>query len=111
VARTHPAKHITGRHITAGRDEQARYEPDRKERQMTEPVETRGDDRVDLIAADTNNDGRADLWVSDTDRDGKPDLFQFDHDGDGVVDTTMVDLDQDSYPDQVVKGDGGHAPD
>jgi hypothetical protein len=77
---------------------------------MSEPVETRGDDRVDLIAADTNNDGQTDLWVSDTDNDGKADLYQFDTDGDGQVDVTMVDLDEDGNPDQVVDGDGGIAP-
>ena len=62
---------------------------------MGEHVETRGDERVDLIVGDTNHDGKADLWVSDTDGDGKADLFQFDTNGDGNVDVTMVDLDQD----------------
>ena len=75
-----------------------------------ENVETRGDDRVDLITGDTNKDGKPDLWVSDTDGDGKADLFQFDTDGDGKVDITMVDLDQDGKPDRVVSGDGGPAP-
>jgi hypothetical protein len=75
-----------------------------------ETVQTRGDDRVDLIVADTNNDGKADLWVADTDGDGKADLFQFDHDGDGQVDLTIVDRDQDGNPDEVVKGDGGLPP-
>jgi hypothetical protein len=28
-----------------------------------ETVETRGDERVDLIVGDTNNDGKADLWA------------------------------------------------
>jgi hypothetical protein len=77
---------------------------------MTEPeetVETRGDDRVDLIAT---GDGKPDVWVSDTDGDGKADLFQFDTDGDGKVDITMVDLDQDGTPDAVVDGDGGVPP-
>jgi hypothetical protein len=78
--------------------------------QMSEPVETRGDDRVDLIVGDTNKDGKPDLWASDTDGDGKADLFQFDTDGDGKVDITIVDRDQDGNPDQVVDGDGGHAP-
>ena len=54
-----------------------------------ETVETRGDERIELIVADTNNDGKADLWVVDTDGDGKADLFQFDHDGDGKVDLTI----------------------
>ena len=69
---------------------------------MSEPqetVETRGDDRVDLLATDTNGDGKPDVWVSDTDGDGKADLFQFDTDGDGKVDITMVDLDEDGTPD------------
>lgn len=73
-----------------------------------ETVETRGDERHELIVADTNNDGKADLWVVDTDGDGKADLFQFDHDGDGKVDLTISDRDEDGQPDQVVKGDGGH---
>jgi len=80
---------------------------------MSEPkeiVETRGDDRVDLLATDTNGDGKADVWVSDTDGDGKADLFQFDTDGDGLVDITMVDLDEDGTPDTVVDGDGGLPP-
>ncbi|MBX6355919.1 MAG: hypothetical protein IRZ05_08695 [Micromonosporaceae bacterium] len=75
-----------------------------------EPVETRGEQRADLIAADGNKDGKTDLWVSDTDGDGKPDLFQFDTDGDGKVDVTMVDRDQDNNPEQVVDGDGGLPP-
>jgi hypothetical protein len=73
-----------------------------------ETVETRGDERNELIVADTNNDGKADLWVVDTDGDGKADLFQFDHDGDGKVDLTISDINEDGQPDQVVKGDGGH---
>ena len=77
---------------------------------QAEVVETRGDDRVDLLRADTNNDGRTDVWVADTDGDGKADLFQFDTDGDGQVDITMVDLDEDGTPDEVVDGDGGHPP-
>ena len=80
---------------------------------MSEPqeiVETRGDDRVDLLATDTNGDGKPDVWVSDTDGDGKADLFQFDTDGDGKVDITMVDLDEDGTPDTVVDGDGGLPP-
>jgi hypothetical protein len=77
---------------------------------MGEPVETRGDERVDLIRADTNQNGQTDVWVSDTDGDGKADLFQFDTDGDGTVDITMVDTDEDGTPDQVVDGDGGHPP-
>jgi hypothetical protein len=91
--------------------------PDRtaidQEAPMTEPqetVETRGDDRVDLIATDTTGDGKPDVWVSDTDGDGKPDLFQFDTDGDGKVNVTMVDLDQDGNPDTIVDGDGGLPP-
>ena len=64
---------------------------------MSETVETRGDERNDLIAADTNGDGKADL-------------FQFDTNGDGEVDVTMVDIDQDTVPETVVDGDGGHAP-
>jgi hypothetical protein len=75
-----------------------------------ETVDTRGDERHDLIAADTNHDGKPDLWATDTDGDGKADLFQFDTDGDGQVDVTMVDRDQDGTPDQIVDGDGGHAP-
>ncbi|MGN9763877.1 hypothetical protein ACTMS2_01745 [Micromonospora sp. SD12] len=75
-----------------------------------ETVETRGDERVDLLRADTNNDGRTDVWVADTDGDGKPDLFQFDTDHDGKVDITMVDLDEDGTPDEVVDGDGGLPP-
>jgi hypothetical protein len=35
-----------------------------------ETVDTRGDQRVDLIASDTNHDGKTDVWVSDTDGDG-----------------------------------------
>src|SRR6266498_3834355 len=87
--------------------------PKRRDAPMTEPqetVETRGDDRVDLIATDANGDGKPDVWVADTDGDGKADLFQFDTDGDGKVDVTMVDLDQDGQPDTVVDGDGGIAP-
>jgi hypothetical protein len=81
--------------------------------EMSEPqeiVETRGDERVDLITSDANNDGKIDVWVSDTDGDGKPDLFQFDTDGDGKVDVTMVDLDEDGTPDTIVDGDGGLPP-
>ena len=80
---------------------------------MTEPqetVETRGDDRVDLLTSDANKDGKPDVWVADTDGDGKPDLFQFDTDGDGKVDVTMVDLNEDGTPDAVVDGDGGLPP-
>src|SRR2546430_13613162 len=73
-----------------------------------ETVETRGNERHDLIVGDTNKDGKADLWATDTDGDGKADLFQFDTDGDGKVDITMVDLDQDGTPDKIVDGDGGH---
>ena len=68
--------------------------------QMTEPqetVETRGDERVDLLKTDANKDGKPDVWVADTD-------------GDGKVDVTMVDLDQDGTPDAVVDGDGGLPP-
>ena len=61
----------------------------------SETVETRGDERVELLRADTNNDGKTDVWVVDTDGDGKADLFQFDTDGDGKVDITMVDIDED----------------
>ena len=61
-----------------------------------EIVETRGDERVELLRADTNNDGKTDVWVVDTDGDGKADLFQFDTDGDGKVDITMVDIDEDA---------------
>lgn len=75
-----------------------------------ETVETRGDERVDLLRADTNNDGKTDVWVVDTDGDGKADLFQFDTDGDGKVDITMVDIDEDGTPDEVVDGDGGLPP-
>jgi hypothetical protein len=84
-----------------------------EETAMSEPqetVETRGDDRVDLLASDTNGDGKADVWVSDTDGDGTADLFQFDTDGDGKVDITMVDLDEDGTPDKIVDGDGGLPP-
>jgi hypothetical protein len=73
-------------------------------------VETRGEERVDLLRADTNNDGKTDVWVVDTDGDGKADLFQFDTDGDGRVDITMVDIDEDGTPDEVVDGDGGLPP-
>ncbi|MFI9642679.1 hypothetical protein ACIG87_21905 [Micromonospora sp. NPDC051925] len=73
-------------------------------------VETRGDERVDLLRADTNNDGKTDVWVVDTDGDGRADLFQFDTDGDGKVDITMVDIDEDGTPDEVVDGDGGLPP-
>jgi hypothetical protein len=75
-----------------------------------ESVETRGDERVELLAADTNDDGRPDVWIVDTDGDGTPDMFQFDTDFDGKVDITMVDLDEDGKPDEVVDGDGGHPP-
>jgi len=75
-----------------------------------ETIETRGDDRVDLIVGDTNHDGKPDLWAADTDGDGKPDLFQFDTDGDGKVNYTMVDLDQDGKPEKIVEGDGGLPP-
>jgi hypothetical protein len=34
---------------------------------MSEPVETRGDERVDLLTADTNKDGKPELWAADTD--------------------------------------------
>ncbi|MEU6206977.1 hypothetical protein ABZ814_25695 [Micromonospora musae] len=78
--------------------------------ETTETVETRGNERVDLLRADTNNDGRTDVWVADTDGDGKPDLFQFDTDHDGAVDVTMVDLDEDGTPDEIVDGDGGVPP-
>ena len=73
-------------------------------------METRGDERVELLRADTNNDGKTDVWVVDTDGDGKADLFQFDTDGDGKVDITMVDIDEDGQPDEVVDGDGGLPP-
>ncbi|WP_434742392.1 hypothetical protein [Micromonospora sp. SH-82] len=76
----------------------------------TETVDTRGDERIELLRADTNNDGRTDVWVVDTDGDGKADLFQFDTDGDGKVDVTMVDLNEDGTPDEVVDGDGGLPP-
>jgi hypothetical protein len=75
-----------------------------------ETVETRGDERIELIVADTNNDGKADLWVVDTDGDGKADLFQFDHTGDGQVDLTIVDRTQDGNPDAVIEGDAGLPP-
>jgi hypothetical protein len=87
--------------------------PKEKDPLMTEPqdtVETRGDDRVELMTSDANGDGQTDVWVVDTDGDGKPDLYQFDTDGDGKVDVTMVDLDQDGNPDAVVDGDGGSTP-
>ncbi len=67
---------------------------------MSEPqeiVETRGNDRVDLIAQDTSGNGKPDVWVADTD-------------GDGKVDVTMVDLDQDGTPESIVEGDGGLPP-
>ena len=50
---------------------------------MSDTVETRGDDRVELATGDTNKDGKPDVWIVDTDGDGKADLFQFDTDGDG----------------------------
>jgi hypothetical protein len=75
-----------------------------------ETVETRGDERIELLRADTNQDGKTDVWVVDTDGDGKADLFQFDTDGDGKVDITMVDSNEDGTPDEVVDGDGGHPP-
>jgi hypothetical protein len=87
--------------------------PTKEKTRMTEPqetVETRGDERVELLAADANGDGRADVWVVDTDGDGKPDVFQFDTDGDGKVDVTMVDLNEDGQPDTIVDGDGGLPP-
>jgi hypothetical protein len=80
------------------------------ENESSETVETRGDERIELIVADTNNDGKPDLWVVDTDGDGKADLFQFDHNGDGQVDLTIVDRTQDGQPDEIVKGDGGLPP-
>ncbi|MDG4794903.1 hypothetical protein [Micromonospora sp. WMMD1082] len=73
-------------------------------------IETRGDERIELLRADTNSDGRPDVWVVDTDGDGKADLFQFDTDGDGKVDVTMVDLDESGQPTEVVTGDGGLPP-
>jgi hypothetical protein len=57
---------------------------------MSDTVETRGDDRVELAVGDTNQDGKPDLWVVDTDGDGKPDVFQFDTDGDGEVNITVA---------------------
>ncbi|BCB80770.1 hypothetical protein GCM10022251_00910 [Phytohabitans flavus] len=75
-----------------------------------ETVDTRGDERVDLLKMDTNKDGKTDLWAADTDGDGKTDLYQFDTDGDGKVNVTMSDLDEDGTPDQVVEGDGGLPP-
>jgi hypothetical protein len=75
---------------------------------MTEPVETRGDERHEMLAVDTNNDGVADVLAIDTDGNGKADLFQLDSDGDGKIDVTMVDLDEDSIMDTTVDGDGGH---
>ena len=36
-----------------------------------ESVQTRGDQRHDLVVGDTNSDGAADVWVADTDGDGK----------------------------------------
>jgi hypothetical protein len=77
---------------------------------MSDTVETRGDDRVELAVGDTNKDGKPDLWVVDTDGDGKPDVFQFDTDGDGEVNITVVDRSQDGTPDEVVDGDGGLPP-
>ncbi|MGI5212388.1 hypothetical protein [Plantactinospora sp. CA-290183] len=80
---------------------------------MSEPqetVDTRGDERIELLRADANQDGKTDVWVVDTDGDGKPDLFQFDTNGDGQVDITMVDRDEDGKPDEVVDGDGGFPP-
>jgi hypothetical protein len=74
---------------------------------MTEPVETRGDERHEMLAVDTNNDGRADVLAIDTDGNGKADLFQLDSDGDGKIDVTMVDRDEDSVMDTTVDGDGG----
>ena len=35
-----------------------------------ETVETRGDERHDLIVGDTNHDGKPDLWATDTDGEG-----------------------------------------
>ncbi|GAA1585476.1 hypothetical protein GCM10009828_007340 [Actinoplanes couchii] len=95
-----------------------RYHPADERSTMSEPqstetpevVETRGDERVDLLTSDANGDGKIDVWVSDTDGDGKPDLYQFDTDGDGKVDVTMVDLDEDGNPDHIVDGDGGLPP-
>src|SRR5882757_2404647 len=77
---------------------------------MSDSVETRGDDRIELATGDTNKDGKPDLWIVDTDGDGKADLFQFDTDGDGKVDITIVDRDQDGNPDEIVNGDGGLPP-
>jgi len=73
-----------------------------------EHIETRGDERIELMTFDTNADGKPDVWVVDTDGDGKSDLIQLDHDGDGEIDVTISDLDQDpSTPGIVAKGDGG----
>src|SRR5690242_19016041 len=83
---------------------------ERKLMSENETVETRGDERIELVVADTNNDGKPDLWVIDTDGDGKADLFQFDHDGDGSVDLTIIDRTQDGNPDEIIKGDGGLPP-
>ncbi|GIJ08519.1 hypothetical protein Van01_17330 [Micromonospora andamanensis] len=94
-----------------GKDEQMSQAPETVDGAGAEgTVETRGDERVELLRADTNNDGRTDVWVVDTDGDGKADLFQFDTDGDGKVDVTMVDIDEDGQPDEVVDGDGGLPP-
>ena len=62
---------------------------------MSESVETRGDQRDELLAVDTNQDGAADVLAIDTDGNGKADLFQLDSDGDGAINVTMVDLDED----------------
>jgi hypothetical protein len=77
---------------------------------MTESLETRGDQRNELLAVDTNQDGAADVLAIDTDGNGKADLFQLDSDGDGAINVTMVDLDEDGIMDTKVDGDGGHAP-
>jgi hypothetical protein len=77
---------------------------------MTDSVETRGDQRDELLAVDTNQDGAADVLAIDTDGNGKADLFQLDSDGDGNINVTMVDLDEDGIMDTKVDGDGGHAP-
>ena len=38
---------------------------------MAEPVETRGDERHELLAVDTNNDGAVDVLAIDTDGNGQ----------------------------------------
>ena len=61
--------------------------PDTTEEQV---VETRGDERHEILALDTTGSGTPDIWAIDTDGNGKADLFQIDTDGDGRPDRRLV---------------------